>query len=58
MNWDNGIEISGDGGNVLVTLGELHSLLTWELSKDDVEEFAGELIKFTELSELLSLVSE
>ena len=50
MNWDNGIEVSGDGGKVLVTLGELHSLLTWELTKDDLEEFAGELIKWVELS--------
>jgi hypothetical protein len=45
MNWYNAIEVSGDDGKVLVTLGELHSLLTWELSKDDLEEFAGEIIK-------------
>lgn len=49
MNWDNGVEVSGDGGKVLVTLGELHSLLMWELSKDELEEFAGELIKWVEL---------
>jgi hypothetical protein len=53
MNWDNGIEVSGDGGKVLVTLGELHSLLTWELTKDELEEFAGELIKWVELSPAL-----
>jgi hypothetical protein len=56
MNWDNGIEVSGDGGKVVVTLGELHSLLTWELSKDELEEFAGELIKWVELEPLDSFL--
>ncbi|MCJ7645704.1 hypothetical protein MUO65_02185 [bacterium] len=46
MNWDNGIEVSGDGGKVLVTLGELHSILLENLTRDDLEEFAGEMIKF------------
>jgi hypothetical protein len=50
MNWDNEIELNSDGGKVLVTLGETHSLLTWELSKDDIEEFAAELIKWAEFS--------
>lgn len=49
MNWDNRIEVSGNGGKVLVALGELHDLPTWELTKSELEEFAGELIKRVEL---------
>ena len=33
MNWDNGIEVNGDGGKVLVTLGELHRASTQAASQ-------------------------
>lgn len=51
MNWDKEIEVEGNEGiKAVVTVGELQSVLIGELTKDDLEEFAGELIKWVELS--------
>jgi hypothetical protein len=42
MDWDSLIEVEG----VQVKLSELHSILLENLTRDDLEEFAGEMIKF------------
>jgi hypothetical protein len=48
MDWDKEIEING---NVAVSVGELHSILLVSLTKDEMEEFAGEIIKASILDE-------
>ena len=42
MDWDKEIEIDG---TVAVSVGELHSILLENLTRDEMEEFAGEMIK-------------
>jgi hypothetical protein len=54
MNWDREIEVEG----VQVRLGELHSILLANLTKDELEEFAAEMIKFVELSPAPLLLEE
>lgn len=50
MNWDKEIEVQGNEGvKAAVTVGELQSVLMMELTKEELEEFAGELIKYAEL---------
>jgi hypothetical protein len=59
MNWDQEIEIEIEKGvSTSLTIGEIESILMAELAKDDLEEFAGELIKWVEFSKPLHLVSE
>jgi len=51
MNWDRGIEVEGkEGKKTEVTIRDIHSLLMADLTKEELEEFAGDLIKFVELS--------
>lgn len=51
MNWDREIEVEGNEGiKATVTVGELQSVLMGKLTKDELEEFAGKLIKWGELS--------
>ncbi len=51
MDWDKGIEVEGkEGKKAEVSVGDIQSLLMAYLTKDELEEFAGELIKFVELS--------
>jgi hypothetical protein len=51
MYWNQEIEIDIGGGRLIsLTLEEIHELLTENLTKDKLEEFAGELIKWVELS--------
>ena len=46
MNWDQEIDLVSEGAaKVTMALEILHGLLTEQLSKEDLEEFAGELIK-------------
>ena len=50
MYWNQEIEIDIGGGNLIsLTLDEIHELLREALTKDQLEEFAGELIKFAVL---------
>lgn len=50
MNWDREIEVEGNKGvKAVATLGEIQGLLMEELSREEAEEFAGELIKWAEL---------
>ena len=45
MNWEQEIEIEGEGGiRVMATAGEIHNILMAALTRDEIEEFAGELI--------------
>jgi hypothetical protein len=45
MNWDAEVDIEGDGGvKVAVTLAEIQGLLLCNLTKDELEEFAWDLI--------------
>ena len=51
MNWDKEIEVEGNEGiKAALTVGELQSFLMMELTKDELEEFAAELIKWVELT--------
>jgi hypothetical protein len=46
MNWDKEMEIEvGKGEVVSVTVGEIHSILMAELTMDELEDFATELMK-------------
>ncbi len=51
MNWDQEIDLVGEGAaKVTITLDILEDLLTEQLSKDELEEFASELTKLAEFS--------
>jgi hypothetical protein len=51
MNWDAEVDIEGEGRVKLsVTLAEIHSLLLCSLTKGELEEFGGELIKYAKFS--------
>ena len=55
MNWDAEINIEGERGVKLsVTLAEIQSILLYSLTKDELEEFARELIRWVELSSTLN----
>lgn len=46
MNWDQEIEIGGKGGlKVLVTVAEIQDLLMSNLTRNEMDEFGGDLIK-------------
>jgi len=56
MNWDREIEVEGkEGEKAAVTIGDIQSILMADLTKDEVEEFAGELIKWVELQPQFNL---
>jgi hypothetical protein len=45
MNWDKEVEVEGNhGAKAVVTVGDLHSMLLGELTTDELEEFAEELV--------------
>jgi hypothetical protein len=50
MDWDKEVEVCGVGRKMLVTIGDILSTLMMDLTSDELEEFAGELIKFSELN--------
>ncbi len=51
MNWDLEIEVEGkEGVKATLTVADIHNALFNSLTRDDVEEFAGELIKAAVLS--------
>jgi len=46
MNWDKEIEVESQSGKkAITTVGEIQGILLEELTKEEAEEFAGELIK-------------
>jgi len=50
MKWDKEIELATEGASkVTISLGILEEVLAEQLTKDEMEEFAGELIKRVEL---------
>ena len=52
MNWDKEIEFEGkQGEKAVATLGEIQGMLMEELTREEAEEFAGELIKWAELGD-------
>ena len=59
MNWEQEIDLVSEGAaRVTIALEILHELLTEQLSKEELEEFAGELIKSVELSPVLILLGD
>jgi hypothetical protein len=59
MNWEKEIEVyAKDGKKTLVPLGDIEDILLDQLTKEEMEVLAGELIKFSELNKPLYLVSE
>jgi hypothetical protein len=59
MNWAKDIEVEGkEGKKAEVSVGHIQDLLMAYLTKDEIEEFAGELIKWVEFSKPLYLVME
>jgi hypothetical protein len=50
MDWKREIEIAGRAKRIFVPLEEIQSVLMMSLTRDELEEFAGELIKWCELS--------
>lgn len=50
MKWDKEVELATDGAaKVTISLGILGEVLAEQLTKDEMDEFAGELIKRVEL---------
>jgi|GEM_PF-2656611 len=46
MNWNKEIEVESQSGTrAITTVGEIQDILLEELTKEEAEEFAGELIK-------------
>ena len=59
MNWDREIEVEGNKGvRAELTVGDLQSVLMSEITKDEMEEFVQELVKFVELSPAPGLLEE
>ena len=59
MNWEKEIEVyAKDGKKTLVPLADIEEILLDQLTKEEMEVLAGELIKFSELREPVYLVSE
>ena len=49
MNWEKEIELATEGtSKVTISLGILEEVLAEQLTKDEMDEFAGELIKRVE----------
>ena len=58
MNWDQEIEIEGEGKEeILLTLGEIQSLLMLHLNNEEMEEFAEELITISNAPSAGSMIS-
>jgi hypothetical protein len=56
MNWDQEIEIEAKNGiKGTVTVAEIQSLLMADLTREELEEFAGELIRWVEFQPPYSL---
>lgn len=59
MNWDQEIDLVSEGAaKVTIALEILHGLLTEQLSKEELEEFASELIKSVDLSQVPILLGD
>ena len=59
MNWEKEIEVyAKDGKKTLVPLADIEEILLDQLTKEEMEVLAGELIKFSELGKPVYLVSE
>ena len=49
MKLEKQIEVAGCKRTISLSIGEIQSVLMEELTKDELEEFAGELIRWLEL---------
>lgn len=48
MNWEKEVEVEGKGGKVVLKLADIQDTLAEGLTKDELEEFAGEMKKWVE----------
>lgn len=59
MNWEREIEFEdGEKRKVVVTVGEIQDLLISNLTRNEMEEFGGELIKCAGLGSPLKFLEE
>lgn len=59
MNWEREIEFEdGENRKVVVTVGEIQDLLISNLTRNEMDEFGGELIKCAELGLPLRILEE
>jgi len=59
MNWEKEIGFEdGEKRKVVTTVGEIQDLLISSLTRDEMEEFGGELTKWAELSSPLKFLEE
>lgn len=52
INWKQEIEIAGRAKKMFVSLEEIQNVLMMSLTKEELEEFAGALIKFAVMGPL------
>lgn len=50
IDWEQEIEIAGKAKRIFVPREEIQNVLMMSLTRDELEQFASELIKFAELS--------
>jgi hypothetical protein len=55
MRWERQIEVADYRKKVLLSVGDMLSILQGSLSKSEMEEFAAEIIRCCELSETILL---
>ncbi len=51
MRWERQIEVADYRKKVLLSIGDILDILQGSLSKDEMEQFAAEIIRCCELSE-------